>query len=222
MLPIKKGRAPKELEDAHRRIKGTPDTTLSWRNVTGFERNATLRALLEEQGGLCAYCMRRVGPESSHVEHIVPQSVAAGGDDPLSLDFGNLLAVCDGFEGSGEGLTCDRARGDASLTVNPLRPETLSSIRYRRDGVIGADDPTINDDVVRTLNLNQPLLVRNRREALRALFSMLDKKGKKDGSQGVVNLCRRYIDDHLSDPKKREPFDGAVIYFMRKRVRAAK
>lgn len=220
MLPIKKGAAPKQLADAVRRIKGTPDATLSWRNVSADERKATLQALLNEQGSLCAYCTRRVSVNTAHVEHFVPQSEAAGLDDPLSLDYRNLLAVCDGLEGSEEGLTCDRARGNAPLTVNPLSSETLESIRYRRDGKMLADDPVIERDVAETLNLNHPLLVRNRGAALRALFARLEREGSRGGKRRVLSLCRGYIDERLSNPKAREPYDGAIIYFMKRRLSA--
>lgn len=219
MLPIRKGSAPRQLVDAVRRIKQTPDATLSWRNVTSPEREATLGALLDEQGSLCAYCTRKIGADSAHVEHIVAQSAAEGSDDPRSLDYGNLLAVCDGFEGSGEGLTCDRSRGNVPLTVNPLRPETLESIRYRRDGTMLAGDPQVNHDVTKTLNLNQKLLVRNRKAALQALFDEFERVGARSGGRGVRRLCRRYINEHIADPATRKPYDGAIIYFMRRRLR---
>lgn len=220
MLPIKKGTTPKQLADAVRRIKGTPDATLSWRNVSADEREATLQALLDEQGSLCAYCTRRVSVNTAHVEHIVPQGEAAGTDDPLSLDYTNLLAVCDGLEGSEEGLTCDRARGNAPLTVNPLNPETLENIRYRRDGEMLADDRAVDLDVTKTLNLNHPLLVRNRRAALQVLFARFEREGSRGGKRRVLSLCEDYIDEHLSNPKAREPYDGAIIYFMKRRLSA--
>ena len=221
MMPIEKGPAPQELIDAKRRIERTPDATLSWRNVDASEREATLRALLNEQGQLCAYCTRKIDMDNAHVEHIIPQSEAAGADDPHSVDYRILLAVCDGFDGYAEGQTCDRSRGDAPLVVNPLKPETLKGIRYRRDGWILSDDRAVNQDLDRTLNLNQPLLVRNRKATLEALSKMFERIGARGENRRVVSLCRHYIDEHLKNPQVREPFDGAVIYFMKKRLRAS-
>ena len=60
MLPIDKGKPPRELADAKRRIKGTPDAVLNWEGLDGHERKAVLRSLIDEQGGLCAYCTRRI------------------------------------------------------------------------------------------------------------------------------------------------------------------
>ena len=36
MLPIDKGKPPRELADAKRRIKGTPDAVLNWEGLTGM------------------------------------------------------------------------------------------------------------------------------------------------------------------------------------------
>ena len=221
MLPIKKGPAPQELINATRRIEGTPNATLSWRNITSPEREATLQALLDEQGHLCAYCTDKIKMDNAHVEHIIPQSEAAGADDPHSVDYGNLLAVCDGFAGCAGGQTCDRSRGDTPLTVNPLKPETLESIRYLRDGRILSDDSAVNQDLDRTLNLNQPLLVRNRGAVLGVLFEKLERTSARGGNRRVVSFCRSYVDEHLKNPQARNPYDGAIIYFMKKRLRAS-
>lgn len=40
------------------------------------------------------------------------------------------------------------------MTVNPLKPETLSTIYYTEDGWIAASDSDINNDLTITLNLN--------------------------------------------------------------------
>lgn len=222
MLPITKGVAPRSLQDAIRRVKTTPDATLSWGAFDGQERKAVLRELLNEQGHLCAYCTRRISEETAHVEHVIPQSYGAGSDDENSVDYQNMLAVCDGFKGSDAGLTCDRARGNAPLTVNPLHPETLRDIRYLRDGKIGAAqgaDATKKD--LKTLNLNQGLLVKNRREAYARLIKKLDALGRRRGEGAVTSYCDRYVKEHLSHPDERVPYDGIIIYFMRKRLRRA-
>ena len=221
MLPICKGMSPKALSEAVAKIKATPDARLSWSSVGSVERDEVLEALIKEQGFLCAYCMRKITLSDAHVEHYVPQSTEGKGDNPLSVDYHNLLAVCDGFAGNAAGQTCDRARGNKPLRVDPLRRETLESIRYRRDGVIYADDETVNRDLDATLNLNQELLRRNRKAALGKLYSTFDRIGKRKGSNAVRSYCQRYVDDHLEHPENRIQYDGIVIYFMRKRIRAA-
>lgn len=220
MLPIKKGPQPQELQDAVRRIKGTPSTTLSWNHVDHVERQATLAALLRDQGGLCAYCMRPIDKDTGHVEHIIPQSEHRGSDDPDSVDYHNMLAVCDGFEGNPAGQTCDRARGDRPLAVSPLNARQVGRITYLRDGTIGSDDADINDCLNKTLNLNQAMLKRNRKAALDASHRALERQGRR-GRGAVVSFCKKYVADHLDKPEERRPYDGIVMYFMRKRIRAA-
>lgn len=220
MLPIKKGKAPQALTNAVLRIKSTPDTTLSWSAVDGEERAAIVESLLVEQGSLCAYCSRRIDETTAHVEHYIPQSAGAGQDDPNSVSYGNLLAVCDGFEGSTLGMTCDKARQNTPLTVNPLKSETLASIRFRHDGTIYANDESVNKDVAGTLNLNQELLRRNRHEALRRMEAKLSQIGRRRGNAAVTSFCQRYVDEHLNNPQSRIPYDDIVIYYMEKRARA--
>lgn len=104
--------------------------------------------------------------------------------------------------------------------MNPLRPWTLEGIRYRRDGRICSGDAEIDRDLESTLNLNQALLVRNRRAALGALNGKLQGIGERRGPGAVRAFCGKYVQEHLSDASVREPFDGMLIYFMRRRLRA--
>ena len=222
MLPISKGKPPKALSEAVAKMKATPDASPDWRLVDSAVKSETLSALLKEQGSLCAYCMRKISLVSAHVEHYVPQSDAKASDESLLVDYHNLLAVCDGFVGNESGLTCDKARGDKPLYVDPLRHDTLEGIRYRRNGEMYADGghEQVERDL-QTLNLNQELLCRNRKAALEGLYRTLEKLGKNRAQKAVEGFCRQYIEEHLENPGLREPYDGIVIYFMKKRVRAA-
>ena len=228
MIPIQKGAAPIELELKIKEIKATPDTTLNWPNVSGTLRladgteksvvDAVKQALLRDQGGICAYCMRRIDLGSSHVEHIVPQAEGRGSDDPLSVDYGNMLAVCDGFKGDDNGLTCDRARGNKHMTVNPLKPQTLVDIRYFRYGRIRSERSEIMDDLTKTLNLNQETLRKNRKAVIDELgryFNRLDEKGKS-----VRAHCKKQLDALKSETTKKSEYQGVRIYFLEKRLRA--
>ena len=164
------------------------------------------------------YCMRRIDLGSSHVEHIVPQAEGCGSDDPLSVDYGNMLAVCDGFKGDENGLTCDRARGNKHMTVNPLKPQTLVDIRYFRDGRIGSEQSEIIVDLTKTLNLNQGTLRKNRKAVIDELgryFKRLDEKGKS-----VRAHCKKQLDALKSETTKRSEYQGVRIYFLEKRLRA--
>ena len=219
MLPIKKTRQPIELENAVRNIKITPNAQLTWNNIDGETKHAVMRSLLKEQGGLCAYCMRRITSASGTVEHYIPQSRGKGTDDENSVDYKNLLAGCDGFSGSAAELTCDKARGDAPLTVNPLKPETLTSIRYSRDGRILSDNASVNHDLNDVLNLNQRLLVRNRAKVILEMSHRFQRLAQRKGDKAIGSFCEKYVKEHENNPSKRQEYDGVLIYFMKKRAR---
>lgn len=160
MLYIKKSPEPEALIQAKR-------TGLShYDDMTGEVKDIVKASLSKEQGCLCAYCMRRLKPETMQIEHYIPRS---GSDDALTIDYKNLLGVCPGNKGNAERfLTCDARRGNSPLTVNPLNPASVGKIRYRPNGLIFSDDETVNHDLQVTLNLNceQVYLPQDRKEAL--------------------------------------------------------
>lgn len=144
------------------------------------------RQLLQDQGGLCAYCMKRIDLNSIQIEHYFPRHPQNPDDAEkgkrLSLDFKNLLGVCDGGKSmgyDGKNLTCDAHRGNAPLTVNPLNRESIRKIKYSHDGTIYSDDESVNHDLNETLNLNSEAanLARNRKSVLdRFIQSYIMKK----------------------------------------------
>ncbi len=91
------------------------------------------KSLLNEQGGLCAYCMTRISItnnkafDTSKIEHFKPQSKFK----KLELDYNNMLLVCsgkyDGFE------TCDTSKKDSIIKLNPTNYSTLINIRYKKN-----------------------------------------------------------------------------------------
>lgn len=214
MIPINKGEEPKALTEALSELRSTPSAVVSWGEVRN--QRPIREALCREQGGLCAYCMRRIDPDSSHVEHIIPQSVCEPGQD---VAYDNMLAVCDGNEGTGEGsaLICDRARRDRALVVNPLKPETLRGIKYYRNGKIDSDDEEIRKDLDETLNLNceAAYLPQNRKAAIEALDKWMARSSRR-GS--IVAACKKRRDD-IEESGVKPEYAGALLYFLDKRIR---
>ena len=61
-------------------------------------RTALKESLLESQGHLCAYCMRRID-DADHVklEHLYPQSLSISEGHPeQTVDYSNMLVSCMG------------------------------------------------------------------------------------------------------------------------------
>lgn len=165
MRTIQKGHEPESLR-RHRRSGGIYEDFK--------ETDDVRRALLSEQGDLCAFCMRRISLRSMKIAHWAAQSEHQ--DKTVSWD--NLLGACTG----GEGLprahqTCDTAQGNTPITVHPGDRDQRCerSIRYLPDGQILSDDPQIHGDIDRTLNLNQSTLKKARKAVLDSALSQLTK-----------------------------------------------
>ena len=59
----------------------------------GIERRRMLReALINEQGKICCYCMRRIYNNSAHIEHFFPQESFRD----MDLTYENMFASCNG------------------------------------------------------------------------------------------------------------------------------
>ena len=213
MIPIIKGEAPKAFMEELIGLRSTPDALVNWNEIKS--RELIRESLCHEQGNLCAYCMRRISVDSSHVEHIVPQSMCAFEQD---VDYGNLLAVCDGNEmaGSRDKLTCDRARQNRRLTVNPLIAETLKDIAYRKNGEIYSVNDDVQRDLVETLNLNcEAAYLPENRKAVMVQFNEWLSHAARHGD--VVNACRkrrRIIEESENKPE----FAGVLLYLLDRRI----
>lgn len=214
MIPINKGAEPKALTDALAELRSTPGSPVSWTEVRN--QRPIREALCFEQGGLCAYCMRRIDADTSHVEHIIPQSVCEAGQD---VAYGNLLAVCDGNEraGNARAFICDRARRDSALTVNPLKPETLKSIKYYRNGKIDSTDEAVQRDLCETLNLNceAAFLPQNRKAVIEKLSEWMANTSQHGN---IVSACKKRRDNIQKSDLKPE-FAGVLLYFLDRRIR---
>lgn len=192
MRAIVKGREPSTLT-RHRLTPSSESYSPNYNNYN--DKNALRKTLVEEQKGLCCYCMGKINskPIEMKIEHWQCQERY-----PLTeLDYGNLLAACPG----GEGLSpryqhCDTKKRNADLKWNPADPMHFieSRVRYEPDGSIRSDDPVFDGQLCQVLNLN-----------LAKLKNM--RKGKFDGVMGWWNIARE---------KRRGPVPRSTIVRKRK------
>lgn len=117
-------------------VAGTNKENFS--EVPRAEKQALLNALIEEQGALCAYTMKRIGEGSSHVEHIKPQSRCTTGED---LDYGNLVACFPLLGMKPPHRYGAQQKGgwwedNGSSFVSPLHPNCEKRFRFGLDGAI--------------------------------------------------------------------------------------
>lgn len=223
MIPIVKGCEPAALVEAKMAIRNTPDATFCYESLRGEPKRKVLEALLVEQGHLCAYCMCRIGTDGhpATIEHLVPQHPDdSAADGELSLEYHNLVAVCDGRGGA----TCDKRRGNAPLTVDPTKSHTLEAIYYCRDGRIDAHDESVKRDIEITLGLNDTRtnLCANRAESMKAIekvvFNTFKRRGIEDNRSAKKTICLKILKQFESQTDMKDEYLGAKIYKTRKLV----
>ena len=199
----------------------------------GCDKDDIRKQLLEDQGYLCAYCMRRI-PEKiaakngsiidkMKIEHWFPESQCS---EQQKLDFRNMLGVCMGNAGHPHSeTTCDVHRKDKILTINPLDRDMVKKIRYNtHTGEILSDDDQINKDLNSTLNLNYEgsdfSLPLNRRNALDACLDRIRVLSRNKSGAWRKSLLKRMLRVYESkdaDGKYLE-YSGIVIWYLRKRL----
>lgn len=212
MIEIKKGKEPRCLSEYRNQLYS------SYKGLSKDNRHTIIESLLKEQGYLCAYCMQRTSYEKgATIEHIVPQSV----DKSQALDYSNMLAVCNGNEGKGE-LICDKARGRNSLTVNPLKRNTIQNITYNSDGKIYSDNETVFEDLndKHKLNLNSESVgLPHNRKSARDTFIKLIRSQKPEGD--IKHLVRKYIEIYSGFNSKGQKYEycGIILDWLYKHNR---
>lgn len=127
-------------------------------------------ALVQEQRGLCCYCMGRIRAEQSgmRIEHWA----AKAAHPELALTYSNLLAACHGGEGDRRPQQhCDVYKGDNALNINPATEpgDFASRFIYDPTGRISSDQAPARPDLD-TLNLNAAILKNNRKAVVDALL----------------------------------------------------
>lgn len=87
-------------------------------------------SLLNEQGHLCAYCMRRLSDAKDvKIEHFEART------SENELSYHNLLAVCKGGEGGPVlAQSCDTKKGNRPIFISPLSKGDMDRIYYSHSG----------------------------------------------------------------------------------------
>lgn len=172
-------------------------------------------ALVDEQRGLCCYCM---GPISAarggmKIEHWRSRSRYP----EEQLDYANLLGACLGGEGGRRrDQHCDTRKADRDLLWNPARPDHRvgDRVRYRADGTVRADDGEFDAQLDSVLNLNVPLLRNHRKSVLDALLKWWDSVAEgADRPRLEEEVGRRTGGDGPL-----EPYVGVAVWWLERRV----
>lgn len=172
-------------------------------------------SLTTEQRGICCYCMQRIRPTDSamKIEHWQCQSRYPD----RRLDYSNLLSACRGGEGKRPyDQHCDTRKADSDLTYCPASHNVEVRIRYLGDGRIETDDGQLHSELENILNLNDSLLVKNRKGVLDAFRDRLQRE-----SATTADLRRELANWNGDNGGTLNPFCQVVVYYLRKKLNLA-
>lgn len=197
-------------------------------------------SLLQEQHGLCAYCMKSI-QGAARIEHWKPLS--SNTED--TLEYANMFAVCDGGEKSEEpleewpqgrgksGLCCDASKRDRLITLHPCDKEQMSKICYSDEDVFLYSNPRdeILEGDINVLHLNGVIrdgqfycdtktnLVYHRRQVYQSLKSYLGNlKEQIETPEEIVIAIKKKIMS-IENAEKYPPFAGVLLYFLRRELK---
>ncbi len=171
--------------------RSTPNATFE-----GCNKNDIREALIQEQGGICAYCMKRINNKRNtelnkyytEIEHYRSQDVYNGQDGKadLRLNYQNMLGVCNGNSGQPTNkLHCDKSKDTEQnkkflpLKIDPLKPSCEYLVQFRGNGVVFSTNEEIDVELTKVLNLNEENLVKNRKIAIDFAIQSINTKQKK-------------------------------------------
>jgi len=181
-------------------------------------------ALLQEQGAICAYCMRRIdarfnnkGLPTTRIEHFEAQS----DNKELQMNFLNMLGVCDGREGNPKhDLTCDKRRGNTTLSIDPRNLSCERFIAYHSNGIIYSNNKKMDHELNEVLGLNNQNLIiergkiiKNIRERLKRLY-----KKKKDQTWSKSDLTKEINHWKSRNNSKYREYCMIAIYYLEKKI----
>jgi len=211
MRTIRKGAEPNSLVQ-HRHLEGA-----YYENYG--DKDELRDCLVQEQRGLCCYCMKMIRAEQGgmKIEHWHSQT----GHIDEQLRYSNFLGACMGGEGTRfTEQHCDTRKGDRDLSRNPANPlhHVDDSIQFLGDGTVESSDPLFDRELNEVLNLNLPFLRNNRKAVLDAFKQGLAMRGHL--SRAVL---QRWLQDWNgdSDPGALRPYCQVVVYWLRKRLARA-
>ena len=207
MLYIKKNnRTPRVFLDAKSQFE-------SYDDIPTEIKNNLKKYLIDEQGGLCAYCMARISENESTIEHYIPRN-GDNADPTLAIEYRNLLAVCCNGRKNGINQHCDVSKGDKLISIDPRKESDIEQLSYKTNGEIYSEKNDYSTDLNITLNLNNATLKNNRKAAL---MSALEFYGKRSGGRWSKDFLQRCLDRVTSkDPKT--PYAGIIIFELSKRL----
>ncbi len=213
MIKITKGQEPAEWTEQ----KNTPGITYET-----AQKNALRQALLEEQGGLCGYCMRRVNFEpgkasNTRIEHVKPRTLSlAEGKPEETLAYSNMILCCNGDIDGDKNFHCDVSKNENEIHFSPFDQAVMDTISYSsKDGSIKSSNDVYDKDLNEVLNLNHPQLAVNRLAVIKGLVEVMGRKTWK--KTDIIHKLTVYSTKTAGG--KLHEYCGVVIWYLNKKLR---
>ncbi len=187
-------------------------------------KNHVQASLLREQGFICAYCMRRISMPAK-IEHWVTRDKCNADKTPLlTLEYDNLLAVCDGKTTLNNAAFehCDQSRSKSNreLTLNPIDKRTVQQLRFLKNGTIESDNAAISEDIHqdKALNLNALFLMDARKLVYDSVKKLIDIKCRNKTPIQAQKIIKDIVDNwtNLDSQFQHKEFCSVVTYFFQK------
>jgi uncharacterized protein (TIGR02646 family) len=231
MIAITKNTEPVELTTYRNQTGATYDGA----NFTTV-KNKIRKVLTMEQGYLCAYCMGRIKPDSNKmkVEHCLSQNPDNPSNTKIQihssdLAYSNMLGCCCGNEGNKPaGQHCDTSKGNNNLSFNPANPgdHNRLKIKYHGNGTIESDDPVIDEQINKMLNLNglnnNPALghrlKENRKKTWEGVTKALSTKPGTRTKEELNKHLRKF--NKVNSAGELPEYCGVVRYYLGKKLKA--
>lgn len=217
MKYIEKNSEPLEITEWKKKFKNINGRIPQYEDISHDQKHKELLkdSLLSEQGNICCYCCKRIGFPNSHIEHFRPK-----GNEKykmLSLEYGNLLASCQGIGDKNE--NCGHSKGDLfdeELLISPLDKDCEENFIFNSQGKIMEADGNVRARyTIDALNLDEPRLNAAREAAM--------------WESGAMNVeteedCQNLIDyfSNRDEMGKYAEFCDAILYHLNKMMRRMK
>lgn len=192
-------------------------------DFNGLDKTDLRKSLLEEQGYICAYCMKRIRKDKSvKIEHYHARNTEN------QMDYQNLLAVCtgnqtlkdDNGEVQEERFTCDSCKKNKELKINPRSKADMDTITYNNAGIMLSSNEKFQNDIDYTLNLNDRNghLIGNRKAALKPLIMKLRKLKPGQNAMPVLKKLERYCYE-VNEYGELPEYVGIMRWYVTKQIR---
>ncbi|MFH1112869.1 MAG: retron system putative HNH endonuclease [Pseudomonadota bacterium] len=199
-------RPPPDYANWCNQVQGTVNE--DYRCLQNPEKESLHKALLTEQGGLCAYTMRRVVKDTSHIEHIKPETLCRSERVGSDLDYDNLVA-CFPLEGAkqkyryGAQQKGDWWENEGTDFVSPLNQRCESRFRFDLEGKISAvRKHTSALKTIQILRLDHDSLTEDRKRVIEEFVYGNSRDNPISGAKTarlIETICARDADGNFRE-----------------------